>query len=189
MTYTPTVNLVSGRLVACYDFTCEIYQEGSWQHLQDTRVMRTHHSSATTQDAILLIGGGHSKSTEWIPVDGSPAQQGPFNVRHGSGHCTVQISDDVIVVTGGWETESYVTEYNLDQGNEIPLTSLGQPRRDHACGVYQDTSGQQASESICSWNQCCTPILNTGLFDFEILQNFFKWEGHLKQNINEFCLF
>ena len=26
----PTVNLVSGRLVACYWDTCEIYKEGSW---------------------------------------------------------------------------------------------------------------------------------------------------------------
>ena len=167
----PTVNLVSGRLVACYDRTCEIYQEGSWQHLQDTTVSRIYHSSVTTPDAVLLIGGEYSQTTEWIPVDDSPAQQGPFNVRHGDGHCTVQISDDVIVVTGGWDTESYVTEYHLAHGNETLLTSLGQPRRTHACGVYQDTSGQQASESIYSCNQCCAPILNTVMFDFEILQN------------------
>ena len=159
----PTVNLVSGRLVVCMEDSCEIYQEGSWQHLQNTTVYRRDHSSATTQDAVLLIGGYYSNTTEWIPLDGSPAQQGPFNVRHGMDHCTVQISDYVIVVTGGYSTKSYVTEYHLDQGNETPLTSLGQPRYEHACGVYQDTSGQQASESIYSCNQCAAPILNVWL--------------------------
>ena len=53
----PTVNLVSGRLVACFEHTCEIYEEGSWKHLQNTSVTRKDHSSATTKDAVLLIGG------------------------------------------------------------------------------------------------------------------------------------
>merc|ERR1711934_824673 len=51
----PTVDLVSGQLVACYYDTCEIYWEGSWQHLQDTTASRTLHSSATREDAVLLI--------------------------------------------------------------------------------------------------------------------------------------
>ena len=162
----PTVNLVSGRLVACSFDTCEIYQDGSWQHLQNTTVSRMDHSSASTPDAVLLIGGVYSNSTEWIPLDGSPAQQGPFNVRHGPDHCTIQISDDVIVVTGGGWPADYVTEYHLADGNETPLTPLGQPRWNHACGVYQDTSGQQASERLYRCNQrnamqCCASILNT----------------------------
>ena len=161
----PTVNLVSGCLVACFEYTCEIYHEGSWQHLQDTTVSRTEHSSATTQDSVLLIGGWNSnRSTEWIPVDGSAAHQGPFIVRHGHGHCTIQSSDDIIVVTGGrtevGKTDHYATQYNLVDGTETPLTSLGQPRFRHACGVYQDGGGQQVSESknkskrLGSCNQC-----------------------------------
>ena len=78
-----TVNLVSGRLVACYWGDCEIYQEGSWQHFQDTIANRQFHSSATREEAVLLIGGQYSDSTEWIQVDGSVAQPGPFTVRHG----------------------------------------------------------------------------------------------------------
>ena len=139
----PTVNLVSHRLVACYEDTCEIYREGSWQHLQNTTVERLYHSSATTKDAVLLIGGQYSNTTELIPIDGSPARPGPFTVRHGWSHCTIQTSDDVIVVTGGWGTGEYVTQYQLTNGTETPLKSLGQPRRGHACGVYQDTNGQQ----------------------------------------------
>ena len=93
MTHGPTVNLVSGRLVACYYHTCEIYLEGSWQHLQNTIAFRDCHSSGTTEEAVLLIGGQDSNgTTEWIPVNGSAAHQGPFIVRHGFSHCTIQIS-------------------------------------------------------------------------------------------------
>ena len=142
----PTVNLVSGHLVACYDFSCDIYQEGSWNHLQNTTVGRKFHSSASTKDAVLLIGGGGSNSTEWIPMDGSPAHQGGFTVRHGNSHCTIQTSDSVIVVTGGDWSFNYVTRYQLDHGGETALTPLRRGRMDHACGVYQDGSGQQVSE-------------------------------------------
>ena len=161
----PTVNLVSGRLVSCCDETCEIYQEGSWQHLQNTTVERAHHSSATTKDAVLLIGGlvldganvAPTNTTEWIPLDGSPPHPGPFTTRHGGFHCTIQISPDVVVVTGGcWDlqshdgcSEDYVTEYQLNDGKETPLTPLVRSRYAHACGVYQDAAGQQVRH--CSW--------------------------------------
>ena len=142
----PTVNLVSGNLVACNLDSCEIYQDGSWQHLQNTMVTRIQHSSVATEDAVLLIGGSGSSTTELIPVDGSPALQGPFTVRHGQSHCTIKISADVIVVTGGADIFDIVTEYQLTDGTETPLTSMGQPRSGHACGVYLDAGGQQVSK-------------------------------------------
>ena len=119
-----TVNLVSGRLVGCSGATCDIYRDGSWQHLQNTTASRYDHSSATTEDAVLLIGGKYSKSTEWIPVNGSAAQPGPFDIRHGYRHCTIQLSDNTLVVTGGKKTEAFVTEYDLVDGNENALTPL-----------------------------------------------------------------
>ena len=70
MDYSPTVNLVSGHLVACLNDNCEIYREGSWQHLQDTIASRYYHSSATREDAVLLIGG-YENTTEWISVAAS----------------------------------------------------------------------------------------------------------------------
>ena len=156
MTYGPTVNLVSDRLVACYLNTCEIFQDGTWKHLQNTTVTRVGHSIAASKDAILLIGGimtdniGHylsptvyTNTTEWIPVDGSAARQGPFTVGHGHDHCTIQLSADIIVVTGGAYTWHYVTEYQLADGKETILTSLQQPRYTHACGFYQETGGNQ----------------------------------------------
>merc|ERR1712083_603623 len=70
-----------------------------------------------------------------------------MGIRHGSGHCTLQISNETIIVTGGdgWEgMESYVTEYHLSgDGNETPLSPLTKGRRDHACGVYRGAGGEQ----------------------------------------------
>ena len=141
----PTVNLVSGRLVACGENKCEIYQDGSWQHLQNTTVSRRFHSSVATEDAVLLIGGyQESKTTEWIPVDpSSPTQREPFTIRHGESHCTIKTSADVIVVTGGTNTLNFVTEYQIHEGTETTLTPMGKPRESHACGVYLDANNQQ----------------------------------------------
>ena len=139
----PTANIVSGQLVACYRDSCEIYIGGEWHHLVETTSTRYFHSSAVKEDRILLIGGIDSRSTEWIPVDGSPSQPGPFDVGHGYDHCTAQLSADSIVVTGGYDTEEYVTNYELSDGYETPLTPMVQGRWGHACGVYQDADGQQ----------------------------------------------
>ena len=104
---------------------------------------------------MLLIGGlqadpNNSDTTEWIPVDGSPAQPGPFNVNAGPSHCTIQIAPDRIVVTGGRRgnsedfTYDNVAEYQLT-GNftETALTPMRQGRVGHACGVYQGVGGEQ----------------------------------------------
>merc|ERR1711936_988813 len=128
--YDPTANLVSGELVACYEDSCDIYDNGEWNHLVDTREPRAYHSTAVKDDRLLLIGGLYSNTTtEWIPMDGSPSQPGPFEIRHGHSHCTLQISNEIIIVTGGYNTEvgyqaqSYVTEYHLTGvGNETPLS-------------------------------------------------------------------
>ena len=139
-----TANMVYGRVVTCYLESCEIYQDGSWLHLQKTRSPRLCHSSAATDEAIFLIGGLFSNSTEWVPIDGSPARPGPFVVRHSESHCTIQLSSDVVVVTGGKDIiHGYVTEYHLGSGRETPLNEMRQPRYAHACGVYQDASSRQ----------------------------------------------
>ena len=150
MKWGPTVNLVSGGLVACYYPNCEIYQNGSWQRLQNTINRRERHSSVAVEDAVLLIGGEYSRTTEWIPVDGSPAGDGPFTVRHGNNHCTLKISTDVIVLTGGQYTEDLVTQYQLSDGKANFLTSMVQQRFAHACGVYLDADDQQVGKVFCS---------------------------------------
>ena len=148
MYFGPTANLISDQLVACYENTCEIYNEGEWNHLVDTRSRRIDHSSVVNGDRILLIGGVDSRSTEWIPTDGSPSQPGPFEVRHSSSQCTIQVSSGLIVVTGGYETEEYVTEYKLTEGDtaiETPHSEMKGGRYGHACALYLQAGGQQVS--------------------------------------------
>ena len=65
----PSANFVAGKLVTCYGGQCEIYDNGVWKFLVYTRPSRIWHSSAQTEDRILLIGGS-SSSTEWISLDG-----------------------------------------------------------------------------------------------------------------------
>ena len=152
MSAGPTVNLVSDRLVGCYYDRCEVYRNGSWQHLQDTLHAREWHSSAKTDDAVLLIGGaGSYETTEWIPVDGSLAHRGPFAIRHGYSHCTIQVNALTIVVTGGRSSTSrpwyqdYVTEYQLNDVTETPLTPMLKPRDRQACGSFLNDNGQQVT--------------------------------------------
>ena len=79
-----------------------------------------------------------------LPTPRGESQIGPWIVRHGAAHCTIQVSSDLIVVTGGYETNDYVTEYQLTgDATETVMTSLINGRRYHACGVYRQADGQQ----------------------------------------------
>ena len=49
-----TSNLVSDKIVACYASTCEIYQEGAWNHLQDMAVYRLFHSAIAFSDKVFV---------------------------------------------------------------------------------------------------------------------------------------
>ena len=74
----PTANFVAGQLVACYEDSCEKYDDNdnSWTKIADTRSPRQYHSSAQHEDRILLIGGRYSSSTEWISTNGGEPQIG-----------------------------------------------------------------------------------------------------------------
>jgi len=163
MYYAPTANLVSGQLVVCMDDSCEIYNGGGeWQHLADTISLRRGHTSAVREEKILLIGGIGSSSTEWISVDGSPSQPGPFDVRHGQSHCTLQVSSELILLTGGRDTYDYVTSYQITgNGDETPLTPMNRGRYAHACGVYQDAGGQQVLLVTGGWTSSRSYLSST----------------------------
>ena len=77
-------------------------------------------------------------------MDGGPSEEGPFDVRHGHDHCTVQVSSNHIVLTGGYRTFDYVTDYQLNGDfSETVMSPLTTGRRGHACGVYREADGQQ----------------------------------------------
>ena len=146
MGWGPTADMVSGDLVACYELSCDIYKNGEWNHLVDTRESRRFHSSVVKDNRVLLIGGRDATTTtEWISMDGSPSQEGPFTNRHGPGHCTIRVSNEKIVMVAGTDgtSEYFVTEYDLTSGMATPLTNLIQYRRMPACGVYKGTGDEQ----------------------------------------------
>ena len=67
----PTANFVAGQLVACGGDSCDRYEDGSWRHLVYTISRRRQHSSAQSENRILLIGGFDDSSrstTEWISL-------------------------------------------------------------------------------------------------------------------------
>ena len=97
---------------------------------------------------------GFDKRFFWLLSDtlfDGTSSLGPFEVAHGFGHCTIQVSPDTIVVTGGVSPEDgtgqdYVTSYKLTDGSEtIFRRGLIQGRAYHACGAYHDAGGQQVS--------------------------------------------
>merc|ERR1711971_578271 len=138
-----------------------IYNNGQWDYLTETKSRRYRHSSAVKEDRILLIGGYYSNSTEWISADGSPSQAGPFQVRHGYLHCTIQPSADLILVTGGAGTGSYVTEYQLTgEGKENPLTPMPKPE-DITPVLF--TRGQPASRCFLSPGGILTLVISPAL--------------------------
>ena len=146
---TATLNFVSGRLIACGSESCDVYQNNVWVHLQDTLQYRGgHHSSLSLSDAVLLIGGIAADGmfgTELIPADGSSPSPGPFESRllHGHGHCSIQMSEDTFIMTGGRNSERVVTKYTMNGENENEfLPVLHQGRLNHACGSYQQGDNQ-----------------------------------------------
>ena len=175
-----TLNVVSGQLVACECYVpigcyyCYTYVQGNWTevasecHWSDSRKRSTLTSAVydgrllliREQDPIFMIehDDWYNTTTTWIPLDGSPPQQGPFHNRHGYHHCTIQVSPDTIVVTGGTDddypgesgsypgngnVEIFVTEYKLTDGTRSFVPNLPKPLWKHACGSYRDQDGHQ----------------------------------------------
>ena len=146
----PTANFVAGQLIACFSYSCEKYNNecNGWTRMVETRRTRKDHSSAQTKDKILLMGGrSASQTTEWIPMDAMnhQGQQGPFYIYYiGNQHCTIQVSSDLILVTGGFGNYDQVTKYQLTgNASRTVMTPLNVGRFEHACGVYWDADGQR----------------------------------------------
>ena len=87
----------TGELITCYGDFCEIYNNGEWDDLVETRATRRGHSSAAKDDQLLLLGGSSTISTEWISSDGSPSQPGSFNLRSGYMHYAEELKLKVLM--------------------------------------------------------------------------------------------
>ena len=175
-----TLNVVSGQLVACevqyrlHCYYCSTYVQGNWTELASEcnwsdSTKRSTLTSAVYDGRLLLIREQdpifidnddyyYNTTTTWIPLDGSPPQQVPFHKRRGYHHCTIQVSPDTIVVTGGTDddypgesgsypgngnVEIFVTEYKLTDGTWSFVPKLPKPLWKHACGSYRDQDGHR----------------------------------------------
>ena len=104
---------------------------------------RSHASSVDYGNGIWIITGGQ-KYSNGVPVILETSEilidlaftQGPNLPIPLSGHCTVKISDDQLLVAGGYG-ESYLTDtyiLNINQNTSDAVPSMKYGRFGHACG-------------------------------------------------------
>jgi len=125
--------------VICGDSSCSRLEAGKWEEVAQLTEKRWRHSSAVTSRGLMLLGGQVSpNTTELVSFDGDETEELKVLDPPRLDHCSVQVSADVVVLTGGRETEFLVTEHNLGQRETSvrQLPSLETGRRYHACGHY-----------------------------------------------------
>jgi len=138
-----SLDLVGGQFVACRDFDCVALVGDAWEGIEGPELSRVYHTSAVTSRGLLLIGGYNSPGTTELLQIGQT-----FPLTHNMDeHCSIQVSESTIVLTGGRITLNLVTEYSgLETGgwevSSKQLASLGTGRRQHACGSYPGPEGQ-----------------------------------------------
>ena len=150
-----TVDVLDSKIVACDETSCLQFTGGSWSILTRTTERGFAHTSAVIQSRLYLVGGEFSSyspdspdspdSTEIVTSDG--AVEPGFSLQNGRWrHCSIQTQESV-VLTGGRDTLSLVTEYSDIQGDvrvrELHPLAVG--RAAHACEVYRDTAGSQVT--------------------------------------------
>jgi len=146
--YDPTLDVLQNRIIACYERRCYLLEGGEWIVWATTAEVRKYHTSAVTEEGLLLVGGTvEPTTTELIPFQGGTGVASFQLDRPGwKDHCSVQVSESTMILTGGQGTDSLVTEYsNLGSMEEVtvsPLPSLTNPRHHHACGLVATADSQ-----------------------------------------------
>jgi len=134
-----SLDSVNGEVILCGDSYCLQLQEGKWKEVVQLTEKRWRHSSAVTSHGLMLLGGQVSpNTTELVSLEeGGAGELLPLEPPR-LDHCSIQISADVVVLTGGRDTEFLVTEHDLSKRatGVWQLPSLETGRRYHACGHY-----------------------------------------------------
>ena len=113
---------------------------GAWQHWAGTAHTRRYHTSAVTAGGLLLLGGTVEPTrAELVPLGGGQGVEVFTVARPGwKDHCSIQVGEDAMVVTGGQDTDALATLYSGLGGAEVvveELKALSFPRHHHACGL------------------------------------------------------
>ena len=90
----PTVDILPGLPMVCYNTTCYQLTGAGWLHYQDTLHARQYHTSAIVQDDLLLVGGfGSPSTTEVLPGDGGEGREGFTLDPARMDHCSIQVKN------------------------------------------------------------------------------------------------
>ena len=137
-----TIDSVSGSLVDCHGTTCNrLTPEEGWEEVVVLLEPRLGHTSAVISDDLLLLVGGKESSDTTELVDIARGEStASFTLQPGRQfHCSVQLTSDTVVLTGGLGTDTSVAEFS-SLGESEPsvkeLPGLQDGRRAHACGSY-----------------------------------------------------
>ena len=134
--WQPTVEVIGSRALVCEKAGCLWLDKEGWQSGPDTVETRRYHTSALTDQGVLLVGGMQSPTTtELIPLDGEESRAS-FKLSEGRReHCSIQTGPNSFVLTGGHPllggTSKLVTEFTvlgLDQVETKDLSLLKQGR-------------------------------------------------------------
>ena len=124
--------------VSCLESTCSQLTPSGWESLGATLHPRTSHTTALTTQGLLLVGGaGSPNTTELMDLETGQSREG-WSLEPGRQyHCSIQLSSDLVVLTGGYRTETVVSQHSglaegRGEGGKLP--SLGTGRQVHACG-------------------------------------------------------
>lgn len=133
--WQPSVEVVGSRALVCEKTGCLWLEKEGWQLGPDTVEKRRYHTSALTEQGVLLVGGMDSPtSTELVPLDGGESRASFALPKGRREHCSIQTGPNSFVLTGGHPhhegTSNLVTEFTLlgiDQveTKDLPLLLQG----------------------------------------------------------------
>jgi len=134
-----SLDSLNGEVILCGDSYCSRLKGDKWEEAAQLVEKRWRHTSVVTSRGLMLLGGQASpNTTELVSMEGGGTKELLPLEPPRLDHCSIQVSEDVVVLTGGRGTEFLVTEHNLSQreARVKQLPSLETGRRYHACGHY-----------------------------------------------------
>jgi N-acetylneuraminic acid mutarotase len=125
-------------LKRCYSLEIK---EKRWIHHSNLTQNRVYATSVTMPNGVYIFGGSESPTTtDFLPKNSGVWQAGPSIPNGFKRGCGVQISQEVLLLIGGDDTEERLLEFNTRTNNfTIRGDKLQQGRYDHSCTLLNDT--------------------------------------------------
>jgi len=142
-----TLGLVNNDTIAlCQGDRCD-HLTWKWQKWANTTWYRNFATSATTPAGLLLVGGFSAPWTSEVISSQGESREAFVPNPGRTYHCSIQVSESVIVLTGGYEnsTSKLASEYSgidTDKVSVRELARLVHGRHAHACGAYNVAEAQ-----------------------------------------------